>query len=53
MEDNIKGVGQMANSMEEAPILLKMERKRRENGLTVNVLNGSLDLNLFVLIVIV
>jgi hypothetical protein len=52
-EGNIREGGQMANSMEEAPILLRAERKRTENGRTVNVLNGSLDLNLFVLMVVV
>ena len=40
MEDNIKGIGKMANNMVEDNIKEILDSKKRENGLMENYING-------------
>mgnify|MGYP001810878044 CR=1 FL=1 len=46
MEDNIKGIGKMANSMAEDYIKEILDCKRRVNGLRENYINGLFDYTL-------
>ena len=46
MEDNIKGIGKMANNMAEVYIKEILDSKRRENGLKENYINGLYDYTL-------
>ena len=50
MEDNIKGIGKMANSMAEDYIKEILDSKKRVNGLRENYINGLYDYTLLSLL---
>ena len=43
MEDNIKGIGKMANNTAEDYIKEIQDSKKKENGLKENYINGLFD----------